>query len=468
MNKKNILSNLPSVDELLNNDKIVSLIKEIPRIVVVNNIRTCLQNYRNYILKMEENSLINFHVDINVFVDEIVLKSKSFIEMNLKEVINGTGVVLHTNLGRSLLSDEIKEQVWAVASGYSNLELNLQTGKRGSRYSHVVDIIKFLTGAEDALVVNNNAAAVLLVLGSMAKNKEVIVSRGQLVEIGGSFRVPDVMEQSGAKLVDVGTTNKTHLWDYEQAIGEDTAALLKVHTSNYKILGFTEEVDLKDLVALGKRNNIPVIEDLGSGVLVNLKKYGLTYEPTVQESVALGVDIVTFSGDKLLGGPQAGIIVGNKKWIDKMKKNPLTRAFRVDKLTMAALEATLKLYLKEDEMTKKVPTLKMLTEAKESIGKRADELYAILKENNVDFSIEIKDDYSQVGGGSLPLEKLPTKVIAIKHDNLSVSKLEESLRGYTIPIITRIQEEQVIIDLRTVREKDYHIINKALNHIIVK
>ncbi|SNS34444.1 L-seryl-tRNA(Sec) selenium transferase [Anaerovirgula multivorans] len=468
MNKKNILSSLPSVDEILNNDKIISLIKKIPRIVVVNNIRTCLQNYRNHILKMEESALINFHIDKNFLVNEIVLKSKSFIEMNLKEVINGTGVVLHTNLGRSLLSDEIKEQVWAVASGYSNLELNLQTGKRGSRYSHVVDIIKFLTGAEDALVVNNNAAAVLLVLGSMAKNKEVIVSRGQLVEIGGSFRVPDVMEQSGAKLVDVGTTNKTHLWDYEQTIGEDTAALLKVHTSNYKILGFTEEVDLKDLVALGKRNNIPVIEDLGSGVLVNLKKYGLTYEPTVQESVALGVDIVTFSGDKLLGGPQAGIIVGNKKWIDKMKKNPLTRAFRIDKLTMAALEATLKLYLKEDEMTKKVPTLKMLTETKESISKRADELYAILKENNVDFSIEIKDDYSQVGGGSLPLEKLPTKVIAIKHDNLSVSKLEESLRGYSVPIITRIQEEQVIIDLRTVQEKDYHVINKALNHIIVK
>lgn len=468
MNKKNILSNLPSVDELLNSKEITALINEVPRTVVVNNIRACLQKHRNNVLKMEESELVNFHIDIDLLINEIRTKSKSFIEMNLKEVINGTGVVLHTNLGRSLLSDEIKEQVWSVASSYSNLELNLQTGKRGSRYSHVVDIIKFLTGAEDALVVNNNAAAVLLVLGSMAKNKEVIVSRGQLVEIGGSFRVPDVMEQSGAKLVDVGTTNKTHLWDYEKAIGEDTAALLKVHTSNYKILGFTEEVDLKDLVALGKRNNIPVIEDLGSGVLVNLQKYGLTYEPTVQESVALGVDIVTFSGDKLLGGPQAGIIVGSKKWIDQMKKNPLTRAFRIDKLTMAALEATLKLYLNEDEMLNKIPTLKMLTETKESIGKRAEKLYGILKDSNTNFNIEIKDDYSQVGGGSLPLEKLPTKVITIKHNSISAGRLEESLRGNSIPIITRIQEEQLVLDLRTIREKDFHIINKALQEIIVR
>lgn len=465
MNKNEILSTIPSVDDLLKDKRIVSLIHEVPRTVVVNRIRLCLKEYRNKILEMNVESLKSHQIDLNQLVEEIIIKSKNFMKMNLQEVINGTGVVLHTNLGRAPLSDEIKDQVWAIASNYSNLELNLNTGKRGSRYSHVIDIIKYLTGAEDALVVNNNAAAVLLTLSSIAKDKEVVVSRGQLVEIGGSFRVPDVMEQSGAKLVEVGTTNKTHLWDYENAINEETAALLKVHTSNYKILGFTEEVDLKDLVAIGRKNNIPVIEDLGSGVLVDLQKYGLIYEPTVQESVALGADIVTFSGDKLLGGPQAGIIIGKKKWIDKMKTNPLTRAFRIDKLTMAALEATLRLYLDEEEMINKVPTLKMLIETKESLEKRADILYNILVNNHPDFSFEIKDDYSQVGGGSLPLEKLPTKIITIKHKKLTVSKLEEILRNNIIPIIARIQDDRLILDLRTIKEKDYCIINDALKFI---
>ncbi|AOY76883.1 L-seryl-tRNA(Sec) selenium transferase [Clostridium formicaceticum] len=460
MNKKSILSKLPSVDELLNCDEVIHLIDQIPRKVVVNSIRKCLQNYRNKILAMKESELANLQVNMSELIENVIYQSEKFMAMNLRKVINATGVVLHTNLGRALLSDEIKEEVWSVAAGYSNLELNVDTGKRGSRYSHVVELIKYLTGADDALVVNNNAAAVMLVLSTMAKEKEVIVSRGELVEIGGSFRVPDVMEQSGAKLVDIGTTNKTHLWDYEKALGENTAALLKVHTSNYKILGFTEEVALKELVALGRKNNVPVIEDLGSGVLVDLQKYGLTYEPTVQESVALGVDVVTFSGDKLLGGPQAGIIVGNKHWIDQMKKNPLTRAFRIDKLTMAALEATLKLYLDEEEMIKKIPTLKMLTESVASLQKRAQQLYDILA--NLDLPMEIKEDFSQVGGGSLPLEKLPTKVIAIKPMHLSVSKLEEKLRSHTIPIITRIQEEQLIIDVRTIKEEDYDIIKKAL------
>ncbi|SES74044.1 L-seryl-tRNA(Sec) selenium transferase [Natronincola peptidivorans] len=467
MNKQDILCKLPSVDELINNERIVGVLRETPRNVVVKFIRKSLEYNRNKILKMKEDELNQYQFQLESFIDDIISNSKAFLEMNLKEVINGTGVVLHTNLGRALLSDEIKEKVWAVAAGYSNLELNIETGKRGSRYSHVIDIIKYLTGAEDALVVNNNAAAVLLVLGTMAKEKEVVVSRGELVEIGGSFRVPDVMEQSGAKLVDVGTTNKTHLWDYDNAISENTAALLKVHTSNYKILGFTEEVGLKDLVALGRKNNIPVIEDLGSGVLVDLQKFGLTYEPTVQESVALGVDIVTFSGDKLLGGPQAGIIVGNKKWIERMKKNPFTRAFRIDKLTMAALEATLKLYLDEKEMINSIPTLRMLTEPIISIAERAQQLHNILIASGLKVSIEIKDDYSQVGGGSLPLEKLPTKVIKIKPKTISAAKLEESLRNYTIPIITRIQEDQIIIDLRTVREKDFYNISDALNKILM-
>ncbi len=442
------------------------IIFRIPRRVVVNEIRSSIENYRRKILQIDETSLNTFKIDIEEIIYNIISNSHKFMRMNLREVINGTGTVLHTNLGRSLLSNTIKDEIWDVASGYSTLEIDVSTGKRGSRYSHVTEIIKFLTGAEDALVVNNNAAAVMLVLGTMAKSKEVIVSRGELVEIGGSFRVPDVMEQSGAKLVDIGTTNKTHLWDYENAIGENTAAFLKVHTSNYKILGFTDSVSVKDLVDLGKKNNVPVIEDLGSGVLVDLQKYGLTHEPTVQESVAAGADIVTFSGDKLLGGPQAGIIVGKKCFIDKMKKNPLTRAFRIDKLTMAALEATLKLYLDEENAIKNIPTLRMLTESLDSIKKRTNILYEMISSKGLELEVNISNDYSEVGGGSLPLEKLPTCTLTLKSKSISVSQLENRLRKYSRPIFTRVQDDRVIIDLRTIKQEQYEIIVQALVEVM--
>ena len=466
MSKGKILSTLPSVDELLNHKEILALVQEVPRRVVVNEIRRSIENYRKKILQIDETSLNTFKIDIEEIIYNIISNSHKFMRMNLREVINGTGTVLHTNLGRSLLSNTIKDEIWDVASGYSTLEIDVSTGKRGSRYSHVTEIIKFLTGAEDALVVNNNAAAVMLVLSTMAKNKEVIVSRGELVEIGGSFRVPDVMEQSGAKLVDIGTTNKTHLWDYENAIGENTAAFLKVHTSNYKILGFTDSVSVKDLVDLGKKNNVPVIEDLGSGVLVDLQKYGLTHEPTVQESVAAGADIVTFSGDKLLGGPQAGIIVGKKCFIDKMKKNPLTRAFRIDKLTMAALEATLKLYLDEENAIKNIPTLRMLTESLDSIKKRTNILYEMISSKGLDLKVNISSDYSEVGGGSLPLEKLPTCTLTLKSKSISVSQLENRLRKYSRPIFTRVQDDRVIIDLRTIKQEQYEIIVQALVEVM--
>lgn len=468
MNRNIILSKLPSVDEILKNEKIINLTEKVPRDIIVNNIRVSLQSYRNDILKMKEGQDINFEIDIEGLIGKIIKASEDFLEMNLKTLVNATGVVLHTNLGRSLLSEDIQDRVWSIASSYSNLEFELKTGRRGLRYNHVVDTVKFLTGAEDALVVNNNAAAVLLVLSSMAKGKEVIVSRGQLVEIGGSFRIPEVMEESGAQLIEVGTTNKTHIMDYKKAIGEETGALLKVHTSNYKILGFTQEVDLKELVSLGHNFGIPIIEDLGSGILVDLRKFGLNYEPTVQQSIAMGADIVTFSGDKLLGGPQAGIIVGKKKWINIMKENPLTRALRIDKLTLAALEATLKLYLDEKTMFKKVPTLRMLTENIGSISNRAESLYKILKRDNPGYNIQIREDYSQVGGGSLPLEKLPTKTIVISHRQISTSTIERKLRTYTTPIITRVQAGEIIIDMRTLREKDYTVINEALCNITMK
>ncbi|MBN4069573.1 MAG: L-seryl-tRNA(Sec) selenium transferase [Alkaliphilus sp.] len=465
MNGINMLSTLPSIDEMLCRESIKELLVETPRNVVVREIRSAISDLRKRILKLNEEEKENFSINLDKISNQVITRSIKFTNMNLKKVINATGVVLHTNLGRALLSNEIKEEVWDIASSYSTLEMDIATGKRGSRYDHVVELLKFITGAEDALVVNNNAAAVLLTLSTMAKNREVIVSRGELVEIGGSFRIPDVMEQSNAKLVEIGATNKTHLKDYVNAVTDNTAALLKVHTSNYKIVGFTDEVSLKELVKLGREINKPVIEDLGSGVLIDLRKYGITYEPTVQESVQAGVDVITFSGDKLLGASQAGIIVGKKCYIDKMKKNPLTRALRVDKLTMVALEATLRLYLNMDDVVSKIPTLRMITESTKSITRRSEILFGMIKQGSGRLTINMTDDFSRVGGGSLPLEKLPTKVIVISSSNISTTKLEEGLRNYKIPIITRIQGNKIIMDVRTIDEKDYKVICEALDTV---
>ncbi|MCD5410152.1 MAG: L-seryl-tRNA(Sec) selenium transferase [Clostridiales bacterium] len=465
MNKNKILSTLPSIDELLCRDSIRELLVKTPRNLVVREIRNAISDLRNRILEISEEEKGNYHIDIDKITNKVIARSTKFTNMNLKKVINATGVVLHTNLGRALISNEIKEKIWDVAASYSTLEMDISTGKRGSRYDHVVELLKFITGAEDALVVNNNAAAVLLTLGTIAKDREVIVSRGELVEIGGSFRIPDVMEQSNAKLVEIGSTNKTHLKDYVNAVNDNTAALLKVHTSNYKIVGFTDEVSLKELVKLGREVNKPVIEDLGSGVLIDLRKYGITYEPTVQESVQAGVDVITFSGDKLLGASQAGIIVGKKYYIDKMKKNPLTRALRVDKLTMVALEATLRLYLNMDDVVSKIPTLRMITESTKSITRRSEVLFGRIKQISGGLTINITDDFSQVGGGSLPLEKLTTKVITISSSNISTTKLEEGLRNYETPIITRIQGNKIIMDVRTIDEKEYEVICEALDSV---
>ncbi|KGG80173.1 selenocysteine synthase [Caloranaerobacter azorensis H53214] len=464
-NKVNLFSMLPKVDELLSDNRIKNLMGKIPREYVVEAIREELDIIRRGIRNGEYN--------VNTLKKEteklplyIVNRATNKARPNLKRVVNATGVVIHTNLGRSLISRSVLNNVVEVASNYSNLEFDLDKGIRGSRYSHIEEILTRITGAESALVVNNNAAAVMLVLSTLAKDKEVIVSRGELVEIGGSFRVPDVMEQSGAKLVDVGTTNKTHLWDYENAINEDTAALLKVHTSNYRILGFTSSVELDELVKLGEKYNIPVIEDLGSGVLVDLSKYGLCYEPTVQDSIKKGADVVTFSGDKLLGGPQAGIIVGKKIYIDRMKKNPLTRAFRVDKFTLAALEPTLSLYLNENEAIKKIPTLNMITMSNDELNEKAKILFDKIK-TNIDDRLEIKivDQFSQVGGGSLPLEKLPTKALEISSYLIGASELEKSLRMYETPIISRIYKDKLYLDVRTIGEDEFDIIVNALKAI---
>ena len=456
---KNLFSLIPKVDELLEDKNIQELLGKMPRILVVDSIREEIDILRQEIKnnRLNESEIKN---KISSLPKLIKTRANSKSSYKLKKVVNGTGVVIHTNIGRSVIGHEVMENIVEIATNYSNLEYDLEKGERGERYSHLEDIITEITGGESAMVVNNNAAAVMLVLSTMAKNQEVIVSRGELIEIGGSFRIPDVMEQSGANLISVGTTNKTHIWDYENAITEETSALLKVHTSNYRILGFTSQVSGEELSKLSKKYNIPLIEDLGSGVLIDLSKYGLEYEPTVQDSIKNGVDVVTFSGDKLLGGPQAGIIVGKKKYIDAMKKNPLTRAFRIDKFTISALEATFRLYLDEKEAIEKIPTLRMLTMEKAKLENKAKILYNLIIENIEceDMQVEIVDDYSEVGGGSLPLEKLDTKCIKIGFGKISVAEFEKYLRNCEVPIITRVYKDNIYIDLRTVAEDEFDTI----------
>jgi L-seryl-tRNA(Ser) seleniumtransferase len=383
---------------------------------------------------------------------ELIIRGVSEIRAySLKRVLNGTGIVLHTNLGRARLAKEAVKRVEEVAKNYSNLEYDLKTDSRGIRYSHVENILKKITKAEDALIVNNNAAAVMLALSTLAKGGEAIVSRGQLIEIGGSFRIPDVMEQSGCILKEVGTTNKTHLRDYENAINENTSVLLKVHTSNYKILGFSEEVSTKDMVELGNKHDIPVIEDLGSGMIIDTSKFGLSYEPTVPEVVKAGADVVTFSGDKLLGGPQAGIIVGKKEYIEKMKKNHLNRALRIDKMTLAALEATLKLYLDESMAMEKIPVMKMLSLTEKDLEKRALKLKDKLTEAALtSINVEVAKMDGQVGGGALPLDKTKSCGLAIKPVNISINEYERKLRELELPLVAMIENDKLLIDLRTI------------------
>ena len=385
---------------------------------------------------------------------------------NFRTVINGTGVVVHTNLGRSLLPESAMESLLAVGSRYSNLELDLATGKRGSRYSLVEEILCELTGAEAGLVVNNNAAAVMLVLDTLAKGREVIVSRGQLVEIGGSFRIPEVMSRTGAKLVEVGATNRTHLRDYEKAISEETALLLKVYTSNYRIIGFTAEVGLAELVELGARHGLPVMEDLGSGCLIDLSRFGLAKEPTVGEVVRAGVDVVTFSGDKLLGGPQAGLIVGKRKIIEQIKANPMNRALRIDKFTLAGLEAVLRLYFDEEKALAAIPTLAMLAMPLAAIDQRAKRLRRLItKALDPVCRVEIKDIASMVGGGSLPEQPLPSRGVTLVPLDRSVNELEKGLRELALPVLGRIEDGRLLLDMRTVADKEVPLLANCLQEV---
>ena len=463
MDKNRFFRRIPKVDALLEEEKIRCLIDRYGYSVTMDAIREETDCLREAIKgasdeREAEDALLHL-------IEKIECNVQRLYTPNVKRVINGTGTILHTNLGRAPIMREQAERLADIVAGYSNLEYNLKEGRRGERYSHFEELLCRITGAEAAMVVNNNAAAVLLILSTLARGGEAIVSRGELVEIGGKFRVPDVMEQSGATLVEVGTTNKTHLEDYEDAITENTKVILKVHTSNYRIVGFTQNVTAAELRPIADAHDLPILEDLGSGVLLNLEDYGLTHEPTVQEAVQSGIDVVCFSGDKLLGGPQAGIILGRKKLIARMKKNPLTRAIRVDKFTVTALELVLMEYLAMEKAPDRVPVLRMLREKKESTDARAKTLAEMILAKDVRAKVKIKDTESQLGGGSLPMERIPSTAVVIHPYEISVDALERTLRGMPLPIIARASEDAFWMDVRTIADEDFPRIAEMLEEV---
>ncbi|MBL4901344.1 L-seryl-tRNA(Sec) selenium transferase [Desulfocapsa sp. AH-315-G09] len=460
-----LLRKLPKIDLVLDNLENL-LLERIPVAIVKSAIRETIDTFRVQILGGGHVKLPGSTKDWNdVFLKAIEKKNRP----NLQRVINGTGVVIHTNLGRSLLGPESIKALQTAGAYFTNLEFDLSTGSRGSRYSLVEEIICDLTGAEAALVVNNNAAAVLLALNTLSFHKKTVVSRGQLVEIGGSFRIPDVMERSGALMVEVGATNRTHLVDYEKVIDEETALLLKVHTSNFRLIGFTSEVSASDLAVLGKQYQVPVMEDLGSGSLIDLAPWGLPKEPTVQEIVKAGVDVVTFSGDKLLGGPQAGIIVGKKDIIARIKSNPMNRALRIDKFTLASLEAVLREYYDFEQALQSVPTLSMLTNDAGNIKKKGQRILRRLGGAvKLRETIQLKPTVSRVGGGAMPEHGLDSWALVIRPGDTSASELERWFRGLTVPLILRIEDKQMIIDLRTILEDDIPLLIDILKNYLDK
>jgi L-seryl-tRNA(Ser) seleniumtransferase len=463
-----LLRQLPSVEEMLGYFQHAPQTQNIPRSVLIKAIRSVLENMRQHLLKLEADNL-PANIDQPALLAHISEQIERYQQDHLIPLINATGVIIHTNLGRSPLAEAAIDHIHKVSAHYSNLEYSLTTGTRGSRHDHLEYLLTELTGAPAALVVNNNAGAVFLTLNTLARGREVIVSRGQLVEIGGSFRMPDVMQASGAILREVGATNKTHLFDYENAISAETAMLLKVHTSNYRITGFTKEVPLAELVPLGKKYNLPVVEDLGSGCFLDLSRYGLDKEPTVTEALQLGPDLVLFSGDKLLGGPQAGLIIGDKTWVDKLKRNPLTRALRPDKLTLAGLEATLRLYRDEEEAVKVIPTLRMITQPLTEVKRRAQSLARRLRRRlSPDNHISIIPTSARVGGGSLPQTKLPSCALSLTNPAWPPHKLDVALRAANPPVVARVEHKMLLLDIRTVLPEDEFNLITVLTAILAE
>lgn len=459
-NKQELLKQLPKIDEVLKDQRLFVFFEDNPRELVVEAVREEIDGLRSRILSGEPFG------DGGLFreesMDRIKNKIKDKSANSLRRVINATGTIVHTNLGRANLSESACRRVAETAASYSTLEYDVARGKRGSRHDHIEKMIRRLTGAEAAIAVNNNAAAVLLCLSALAKNKNVIVSRGELVEIGGSFRIPEIMEQGGAKLREVGTTNKTKIADYRKAIEDGEAGmLLKVHTSNYKIIGFTAEASLEELKELGQEHGIPVVHDLGSGLMIGLAEFGID-EPTVKASLDAGADLVLFSGDKLLGGPQAGIVVGKKEYVDRMKHHPLARALRLDKLTLAALEATFREYIDPERAKANIPVLSMITSSQEEMQRKAESLKDMILARTDRFLVNIEETEGQIGGGSTPNLFLPGVSVSIKADGMSPDHIERSLRAADPPVISRINKDNVLLDMRTVYVSELPEIASAL------
>ena len=445
---ENPLRNLPSVSELLENPKLKQLVDSVSHNVVADGVRNVLDDLRS---RLKDVTPTEVKVPSpGELVERVADWIKSTEKTRLRRVINATGVMLHTGLGRAPLAKEAIDAIAAISGGYASVEVDIESGQRSQRVLIVEKLLRELTGAEAATVVNNNAAATLLTLTAIAHGKEVIVSRGELIEIGGSFRLPDVMTSAGARLREVGTTNKTRAADYANAINDQTAALMRVHTSNYIVCGFTESPSLAELIQLGRHHEVPVIDDVGSGALIDFNKYGLHDEPHIGESVKAGSDLVLFSGDKLLGGPQAGIIVGKKKWVDKLSKHPMMRALRVDKMTLAALCETLMLYRKLDQAELRIPLLAMLSTPLENLRLRAERLAPQLAALELIATAEPIESHSMLGGGSIPTQQVPTWCVAMTASKGTVDQLAHKLRNGATPIFGRVNNDRLLLDLRTI------------------
>jgi L-seryl-tRNA(Ser) seleniumtransferase len=465
--RKSILRKIPSTEEMLQFNKTNALLSTFPRSMVVEVSRKVLETLRQKIKALDKSEIDNFGLpDKNEIFSQIENKVHNKMIPQFRKVINATGIVLHTGLGRAVLPSKCIDSLNTHLRSYTRLAIDLKTSLRKDRDKIIDELLCEITGAEAATVVNNNAAATILILNTLAKGKNVICSRGQMVEIGGSFRIPDIMEISMARLKGVGTTNRTHLKDYEKAITSETGAILRVHASNYRIIGFTSSVAINDLVKLGHKHKLPVIDDLGSGALVDLTPYGFTDEPLVSDSIKIGTDVICFSADKLMGGPQAGIIIGKKKYIEPIRKNPLYRAFRVCKLTLIALEEALKLFRDKETVLQFNPTLRMLTTDIKTLQERANTLKNKLEHLNHKLGVNIVDEYSQAGSGSLGGYNIPTKAIALKAKTISTQKLAEKLRERKIPIFTRLKDNKVLLDIRTIQEEEETEIVAALETIM--
>lgn len=463
-----LLRNIPRVDDLLRHDEWHRRLGSFPASLAKDMLRMTLDELRASI----KEGIVEVLPPNEQIIADTARKVQESVKPGLRRVINATGVIIHTNLGRSMLSQAAVEAVMMVANNYCNLEYDVAGGKRGDRYEHCLTVLRKLTGAQGALIVNNNAAAVLLALNTFSQGREVIISRGELIEIGGSFRIPDVMERSGAILREVGTTNRTFIEDYEAAIGPETGLIMRAHTSNYRIRGFVHETDTSDLVTLGRKYNIPVYFDAGSGLLFPIPDRATPFgaagrdEPCIVQEMEKGIDLISFSGDKLLGGPQAGIILGKREYVDKLKKNALTRAIRPDKFTLAALEATLVAYFNRDTVREEIPIFRMIYSEAKVLKKRAVKIASLLTKKLPAIEISVVELASEAGGGTMPDVYLPSFGLALKTPSDSAEQIESRLRSLDVPIITRIEKERVLFDLRTVRESEEGLLMAGIETVV--